>query len=307
MAKRFGKRSTAEQVSQGVDLTGKNALVTGANTGLGKETARILALRGARVTLACRDMVKAEQARQDILTAGGGPIEASQLDLLELDLNSLDRTQQAAKEYCQRGEPLHLLINNAGIMIPMERRTADGFEAHLGINHLAHFLFSNLLVDALTAAEGARVIALSSAAMAFASLKHGLDDLNWEQRKFSGWPAYGDSKLMNHLFAREFSKRYGDNDIIAHALHPGVVSTELGRDQTGLFSIVGLLALPFMKNVEQGAATQVIAAVSPEYGKEGGLYFKDCRVAKPQHKLANDDALAAEAWERSMAMVGLEE
>ncbi|MEP4147514.1 MAG: SDR family oxidoreductase [Halioglobus sp.] len=307
MAKQFGKRSTAEQVSQGVDLSGKNVLVTGANTGLGKETTRVLALCGAHVTMACRDMVKAEQAREDILAAASGGIDESQLALLQLDLNSLDKTQQAAEEYCQRGEALDILINNAGIMIPMERRTADGFEAHLGINHLAHFLFTNLLLDSLTAANGARVIALSSLAMSFASMKHGLDDINWENRKFSGWPAYGNSKLMNYLFARELSKRYEGNGIIAHAVHPGVVSTELGRDQSGLFSIVGVLATPFMKNVEQGAATQVLAAISPEFGDRGGLYFKDCRVAKPQHKLANDAALAEELWQRSAELVGLEE
>lgn len=307
MAKRLGKRSTAEQVSQGADLGGKNALVTGANTGLGKETTRVLALCGANVTMACRDQVKAEKAREDILLGASGAIDESQLSLLELDLNSLDKTQQAAEEYCQRGEELHLLINNAGIMIPMERRTVDGFEAHLGINHLAHFLFTNLLLEPLTAAEGARVIALSSLAMSFASLKHGLKDINWENRKFSGWPAYGNSKLMNHLFARELSKRYEGNGIVAHAVHPGVVSTELARDQNGLFSMIGVLATPFMKNVEQGAATQVLAAISPEYGDSGGLYFKDCRVAKPQHKLANDGALAEELWQRSVELVGLEE
>lgn len=307
MAKRFGKRSTAEQVSEGVDLSGKNALVTGANTGLGKETTRVLALRGAHVTMACRDLEKAEQARQDIISSAGGAIDESQLALLQLDLNSLDKTQQAAEEYCQRGDALHLLINNAGIMIPMERRTADGFEAHFGINHLAHFLFTNLLMDPLTAANGARVVALSSLAMSFSSMKPGMEDINWENRKFRGWPAYGNSKLMNHLFARELSRRYEGNGIIAHAVHPGVVSTELGRDQSGLFSIIGVLVTPLMKNVEQGAATQVLAAISPEFGDRGGLYFSDCRVAKPPHKLANDATLAEELWEHSLELVGLEE
>ncbi|MEH6585558.1 MAG: SDR family oxidoreductase [Halioglobus sp.] len=307
MAKRFGKRSTAEQVSEGVDLRGKNALITGANTGLGKETARVLALHGAQVTMACRDLAKAEAARNEIVKSSAGQIDDSQLTLLQLDLNSLDRTREAAQEYCSRGEQLHLLINNAGIMIPMERRTEDGFEAHLGINHLAHFLFTNLLLEPLTAAENARVVALSSLAMSFASLKHGLKDINWESRKFRGWPAYGDSKLMNHLFAREFSERHQSRDIIAHSVHPGVVSTELGRDQAGLFSVIGVLARPLMKNVEQGASTQVLAALSPEHGDHGGLYFKDCRVARPQHKLANDDALAKELWQRSVELVGLEQ
>jgi len=134
----FKRRHTAEDVSAGVDLTGKNALVTGANTGIGKETVRVLALRGASVTMACRDRAKAEAARNEILAGAGGAIDEERLDLLDLDLNSLAATRAAATAYAERGTPLHLLINNAGIMIPMERSTEDGFEAHFGINHLGH-------------------------------------------------------------------------------------------------------------------------------------------------------------------------
>jgi NAD(P)-dependent dehydrogenase (short-subunit alcohol dehydrogenase family) len=162
---RYSRRTTAEQVSEGIDLSGRHALVTGANTGLGMETTRVLALRGAHVTMACRDLDK------------------------------------------------------AGIMIPMERRTADGFEAHFGINHLAHFLFTNLLLDSLRAAGRARVVVLSSAAMGMATLTPALEDLNWEQRKFNGFRSYGDSKLMNLMFAREFNRRHGKSGIVANALH----------------------------------------------------------------------------------------
>ncbi len=164
---RYNRRTTAEQVSEGIDLTGRNALVTGANTGLGMETARVLALRGAHVTMACRNLEKAEQARRSIVDAAAGRIDASQLDLLELDLNSLAKTRQSAQVFNSRGLPLHLLVNNAGIMIPMERRTEDGFEAHLGINHLAHFLFTNLILDALQAAGRARVVVLASSPWAW--------------------------------------------------------------------------------------------------------------------------------------------
>jgi len=302
---RYTRRATAEQVSAGINLSGRNALVTGANTGLGMETTRVLALRGAKVTMACRDLAKAERARRSIIDTAGGLIDASQLDLLELDLNSLARTRQSAEEFTRRSQPLHLLINNAGIMIPMERRTQDGFEAHFGINHLAHFLFTNLLVDSLRAAGRARVVVLSSAAMGMATLTPALQDLNWEQRKFSGFRSYGDSKLMNLMFAREFNRRYSKSGIVANALHPGVIATELARDQSLPFMLMGMFSLPFMKSLPQGAATTVYVATSPDYQMRGGLYFSDCREKKPLHKLALDDAVCRAVWERSCELTAL--
>jgi retinol dehydrogenase 12 len=301
----FGKRSTTDQVSEGIDLRGKNALVTGANTGLGEETTRALALRGATVTMACRNREKAESARAKILDNSGGSIKPEQLDILELDLNSLEAVRASAQEYVSWQRPLHLLVNNAGIMIPMERRTEDGFEAHLGINHLAHFLFTNLLLVPLTDANGARVVVLSSAAMAMASLTPALNDLNWQDRKFSGMKSYGDSKLMNLLFAREFNRRYTDRNIVANAVHPGVIATDLGRDQSKVLMIVGIVALPFMKSVKQGAATSVFVATAPEYQHPGGLYFSNCRESKPHHKSGTDDALAAKLWSESESLTGL--
>lgn len=302
---KFNKRSTAEQVSEGIDLSGKNALVTGANTGLGQETTRVLALRGARVTMACRDLKKAKAARQEILSESHGAIKPDQLNILPLDLNSFEKTRAAAQEFCNRGTPLHLLINNAGIMIPMKRITEDGFEGHLGINHLAHFLLTNLLLEPLKAAKGARVVVLSSAAMGFATLNEKLEDLNWEKRKFKGFPSYGDSKLMNHLFAKELTRRFSSEGIIANALHPGVVGTELGRDQSLPFLLLGIFAMPFMKTIPQGAATTVLVATADAYAKTGGLYFKDCAQAKPQHKQAGNNALAKKLWEHSLELTGL--
>ena len=302
---RFGKRSTAEQVSEGVDLSGKHVLVTGANTGLGKETARVLALRGASVTMACRDRDKAGAARRDILIGSAGAVDSAQLDLLELDLNSLEQVRAAADAFNARGQALDVLINNAGIMIPMERRTEDGFEAHLGINHLGHFLFTNLLLDSLKAAGSARVVVVSSAAMVAASLSRDLDDINWESGKFSGTRAYGNSKLMNLLFARELTRRHKDDGIVSNALHPGVIGTELARDQSGIFLMLGVLALPFMKTIPQGAAASVQLAARPEYAVRGGQYIVHCREKKPDHKLGSDDELAHRLWERSSELVGL--
>ncbi len=303
---RFNGKTTAEQVSEGIDLAGKNALVTGANTGLGMETARVLALRGAHVTMACRNLEKAEQARCSMVSAAGGRIDASQLELLQLDLNSLANTRQSAQTFNSRGRPLHLLVNNAGIMIPMERRTEDGFEAHLGINHLAHFLFTNLVLDSLHAAGGARVVVLSSSAMGMATLTPALEDLNWTQRKFNGFRSYGDSKLMNLMFARELNRRQAKNGIVANALHPGVIATELARDQSLPFMLLGIFALPFMKSVPRGAATSVYVATSPDYQQRGGLFFGDCQEKKPLHKLALNDQVSGALWRRSCELTGME-
>jgi len=303
---RYNRWTTAEQVSEGIDLTGRNALVTGANTGLGLETARVLALRGAHVTMACRNLAKAELARRSLVDAAGSRIKQSQLDLLELDLNSLAKTRQSAREFNSRGLPLHLLVNNAGIMIPMERRTKDGFEAHLGINHLAHFLFTNLVLDTLRAAGRARVVIISSLAMSGATLTPALHDLNWEQRKFRGFASYGDSKLMNLMFARELHRRYARDGIVANCLHPGIIPTELARDQKLPGMMLGLLAIPFMKSVPRGAATTVYVATSPDYGLRGGLYFSDCTEKKPPHKLALDDKVCRALWQRSCELTGLE-
>lgn len=302
---RFNRRSTAEQVSEGVDLAGKNALVTGANTGLGMETARVLALRGARVTMACRDQGKAAQARLAILAGSQGIIKEEQLDLLSLDLNSLEATRAAAQAFNKRQRPLHLLVNNAGIMIPMQRRTEDGFEAHLGINHLGHFLFTHILLEALLQADQARVVVLSSAAMGMATLTPELDDLNWQYRKFSGFRSYGDSKLMNLMFARELQRRYSKDGLVANALHPGVIATELARDQSLPFMLLGLLAMPVMKSVPRGAATSVYVATSPDYGSRGGLYFSNCREKKPDHKLALDDGVCEAVWDKSCDLLGI--
>lgn len=302
---RFGRKTTAEQVSEGIDLLGNNALVTGANTGIGKETTRVLALRGAHVTMACRDQQKAAEAREDILVSGGGKIRDDKLELLELDLNSLDATRDSAQQFMSRQRPLHLLVNNAGIMIPMERRTEDGFEAHLGVNHLGHFLFTNLILGSLQAAGRARVVVVSSAAMAMATLTPALEDLNWERRKFSGFRSYGDSKLMNFMFARELNRRHGESGIVANALHPGIIGTELARDQSLPFMVLGIFMMPFMKSIGQGAATSVYVATSPDYENRGGTYFSDCREKRPDNKLALDDAVCRDVWQRSCELTGL--
>jgi NAD(P)-dependent dehydrogenase (short-subunit alcohol dehydrogenase family) len=300
---RFGRRSTAEEVSEGLDLSGRHAVVTGANTGIGYETARVLALRGAAVTLACRDVEKAELARQRIVREGGGRTDEASLHLLRLDLAHLESVRQAASELLASERPIHLLVDNAGVMLPDRRETRDGFEAHFGINHLGHFLLTTLLLPRLRASAPARVVLVSSEALHFATLTPELRDLDWQERRFSGWRSYGDSKLMNVLFARELSRRLEGEGVVAHALHPGIVQTELARDQRWPMKIVGLLTLPALKSPQRGAATTVYAATAPELAMSGGGYFADCSPANAGSK-ADDRDLAERLWKRSEELTG---
>jgi NAD(P)-dependent dehydrogenase (short-subunit alcohol dehydrogenase family) len=301
---RFNRWSTAERVSHGVDLSGKHAIVTGANTGIGLETARVLALRGCSVTMACRNLEKGAGARERVVAGSGGRVEAEQLDLMRLDLASLNSVREFAREFLESDRPIHLLINNAGVMLPDRRQTEDGFEAHFGINHLGHFLLTNLLLERIRASAPARIVNVASDAMQFADLGPELEDLNWERRRFSGWRSYGSSKLMNALFANELTRRVADCGVVANALHPGMVRTELGRDQPWWMILVGIALLPVMKGVERGAATTLYVATAPELASRGGLYFADCSPARLP-KLAGNRDVEARLWLISEGLTGL--
>jgi NAD(P)-dependent dehydrogenase (short-subunit alcohol dehydrogenase family) len=299
----FGRRSTAEQVSEGVDLSGRHAIVTGASGGLGLETTRVLALRGAEVTMACRDLEKADAARRRIVAESGGRIDPDVLALEYLDLAHLDSVRAFAGRTLAHDRPIHLLVNNAGVMLPDRRETRDGYEAHFGINHLGHFLLTTLLLDRIRASAPARIVNLSSEAMHFASLTPELSDLDWKQRRYSGWRSYGDSKLMNLMFTNELNLRLAESGVLAVALHPGIVMTEIARDQTAWMKIVGLLARPFAKTVMQGAATTLYAATCPDASIRGTSYLADCAPARPA-KLAGDRAVEEALWTLSERLTG---
>ena len=298
------RKSTAEEVSTGVDLSGKTALVTGANAGIGLETARALALRGAHVVMACRNVEKAAWARDTIVRESGGVVSPESFDLRRLDLAELASVRAFAGDFVAEGRPLHLLINNAGVMLPDRRETADGFEAHFGTNHLGHFLLTNLLLEPLRAGAPARVVNVASEAMQMSGLTAALEDLNWQQRKWSGWKAYGSSKLMNLLFTRALFRRFGSEGITSNALHPGIVRTELARSQRGLFVAFGLLLLPWMKKAPQGAATTVYAATAPEYETTGGVYLADCAPTRAP-RLAEDEEVQERLWALSAEATGV--
>jgi NAD(P)-dependent dehydrogenase (short-subunit alcohol dehydrogenase family) len=299
---KFGAKTTAEQVTVGIDLTGKTAVVTGANSGVGAETARVLALRGAHVIMACRDLSRADRARRHILKASDGRVSEARLELVRLDLGSLTSVRTFAQEFVAQNRRLHLLINNAGALYKTRTETRDGFEAHFGVNHLGHFLLTTLLLETLEASAPSRVISVSSDAMKMATLNATFYDLGWKERRYSAWRAYGDSKLMNLMFARELDRRVSGSGIVAHAVHPGVIPTRLVRERSLSTLLIGLAMMPKMKTVAQGAATTLFAATAAEYGVRGGMYFADCQP-HTGHRLSRDPGACRKLWDLSEALV----
>ena len=297
----FGRKSTAEEVSEGIDLAGQHAIVTGATAGIGVETARVIARRGGTVTMACRDLAKAEAVRQRFVRDGEGRVKGDQFVIEHLDLASLASVRAFAKAFLLTDRPIHLLINNAGLMIPDRRLTLDGFEAHFGTNHLGHFLLTRLLLERICASAPARIVNVASDAMHFASLTPAFDDLNWEKRKWSAWRSYGDSKLMNLMFTNELNRRLAGSGVESFALHPGIVPTDLGRDQGMWMKLLGSLLLPFSKNVAQGAATTLFAATRAELAEPGANYLSHCAPARTP-KLAGDAGVENALWERSLEL-----
>jgi NAD(P)-dependent dehydrogenase (short-subunit alcohol dehydrogenase family) len=281
----FGHDTTTDQVLENIDLSGKLALVTGASGGLGAETARAFASKGARVVLAARDLAKADAAARGIRESTGSEVEVE-----ELELDSLASVRAFAERFLRRHEALAILVNNAGVMACPEAKTRDGFELQFGTNHLGHFLMTCLLTPALLRGAPARVVSLSSRGHQQSPVR--FDDLAFEKEPYDKWAAYGQSKTANVLFAVELDRRLGGRGVHANAVHPGVIRTDLSRHMRKEdFERVrqrsgGTLKL---KTVEAGAATSVYAATAPELEGRGGLYLEDCHVAE-----VNDDPQARE-------------
>ena len=271
--------TTALQVVEGVDLTGRRALVTGAASGIGVETARALAHAGAQVTLAVRSPDAGERVAADIArTSGRDDVAVAHLDLA--DLSTVDALTAA-----WRG-PLHVLVNNAGVMDTPRGTTAQGWETQFGTNHLGHFALTTGLHAALAAAGDARVVSVSSSAHAASPVV--FDDLFFERRPYDPGLAYGQSKTANVLFAVELTRRWAADGITANALMPGGIWTPLQRhwsaerraaaeQQAGQAEAAGVFR---MKTPEQGAATSVFLAASPQVAGLGGRYFEDCHEAE---------------------------
>ncbi|MGV9385508.1 SDR family NAD(P)-dependent oxidoreductase [Nonomuraea sp. NPDC003707] len=271
----FTATSTAAEVAAGIDLSGRRAIVTGASSGIGAETARTLADAGAEVTLAVRNPAAGEHVAQDIIAGTGN----KQIHIAVLDL--ADQTSVATFAAAWQG-PLHILVNNAGIMGVPLTHTPDGWELHFATNHLGHFALTTALHPALAAAGDARVVSVSSSQHRLSPVV--FDDLHFQRRPYDAHAAYGQSKTANALFAVETAQRWAGDGIAVNAVMPGVVRTNLmrhvDRDLLAQFEASGAPALPW-KTTEQGAATSVLLATSPLLAGVGGRYFEDCNEAEP--------------------------
>jgi NAD(P)-dependent dehydrogenase (short-subunit alcohol dehydrogenase family) len=280
----FGYASTAEEVTRGLDLSGKTIMITGCNSGLGLESSRVLAERGARVLAAARTLEKAKSVAAKL---PGNPLP------LACELSDPRSIREAVQFVKQEASALDAIICNAGIMAVPELQQAFGYELQFFTNHIGHFILVTSLLDRL--AERGRVVVLSSDAHR-AAPPGGIqfDNLSG-QKRYQPWMAYGQSKIANLLFAKELAKRLKSPEQSANAVHPGVIKTNLQRTMPKLVQHLMPLAEPlFLKTIPQGAATQCYVAVHPKVA-ESGEYFADCNVKKPR-KAATDPELAQKLW-----------
>jgi NAD(P)-dependent dehydrogenase (short-subunit alcohol dehydrogenase family) len=295
----FGAESTAAEVIEGLDLTGKRVIVTGGASGIGVETARALAGVGASVTLAVRNLQAGAATAADITTTTGNKnVHVGALDLSD--------QKSVAAFVAEWDGPLHILVNNAGVMASPLMRTLEGWEMQFATNHLGHFALATGLHDALAAAGGARIVSVSSSAHLRSPIV--FDDIHFNQREYEPWSAYGQSKTANVLFGVEGSKRWAADGITVNALMPGGIRTNLQRyvseeDLNRLRAAAGSEP-PQWKTPEQGAATSVLLATSPLLDGVGGRYFEDCNEAAPNEPgsrrgvaaYALDPEAAARLW-----------
>ncbi|MCU1641313.1 MAG: dehydrogenase, short-chain alcohol dehydrogenase like protein [Nocardia sp.] len=308
--------STALEVVDGVDLAGKTCVITGASAGMGRESARALAAAGAHIVLAARD-AEALAATQEWI---GTEVPGARTTTVALDLTSLANVRVAAAAIGDIAPRIHVLMNNAGVMFTPFGRTADGFEIQAGTNHLGHFELTRLLVPQLSAAEGARIVILSSDGHYMSDVDLG--DINWHKREYDKFLAYGASKTANILHMVELDRRLRERGVRAYAVHPGMVATQLARHMTAedLTTLRGYLPRrakrsesdtrpktnsgPRIAMPDQGAVTQVWAAVSPELSDTGSVYLANCGIRSDPAPYTLDEDRAAALWEVSEKLCG---
>ncbi|KAF7151856.1 hypothetical protein RHSIM_Rhsim02G0232200 [Rhododendron simsii] len=305
----FSASSTAEEVTQGIDGAGLTAIVTGASSGIGTETTRVLALRGVHVVMAVRNTDAGGKVREAILKEN----PSATIDVMELDLSSMASVRKFASEYTSSGLPLNILINNAGTVVPFTL-TQDNIEMQFGTNHIGHFLLTNLLLEtmkstALESQREGRIVNVSSMAHRF-PYREGIrfEKIN-DESSYRMWSAYGQSKLANILHANELAKRLKEQgvEITSNSLHPGVIATNFLRQRTifsctvQIKSLVKTIAEYMGKNVQQGAATTCYVALHPQVKGVSGEFFSDCNLAK-RSALAKDEELAKKLWDFSLSL-----
>jgi NAD(P)-dependent dehydrogenase (short-subunit alcohol dehydrogenase family) len=277
------------------NMNGKICIVTGSNTGIGKETARGLAARGATVIMACRDAAKAEAARADVAATTG----RSDVRVLPLDLGDTKSIRAFAAAFKEQYARLDVLVHNAGVFTTRRTTTRDGFESTFGVNHLGTFLLTRELRDVLERSAPSRIVVLSSALHYRGHMN--FEDLQYERRKFSGTAAYNHSKLANVLFTKALARRLASTGVTVNAVHPGVVATELARDYPRL--LVKLVHL-FMLTPAEGAACSLHVATDPALVTTSGEYFEKSKP-RPASAEALDESLQERLWTVSEELLGL--
>ncbi|MCI0776685.1 MAG: SDR family oxidoreductase [Chloroflexi bacterium] len=280
-------------------MAGRTCLITGATNGIGKETAIALAKMGASVVLVARDERKGRAAQSELKERSGADSE-----LLLADLASLADVRRLAEEYRSRHDKLHVLINNAGAYNSKRELSKDGYEMTIAVNHLAHFLLTDLLLDVIKASAPARIINVSSGAHSGA--KMDFDDLQAESGYGVGMRAYGQSKLANVLFTNELARRLEGANVAVNSLHPGVVRTGFGRNAKGIiggvFAVFQFVGRPFLLSSAQGAETSIYLASSPDVETTTGEYFVKSKSVASNDE-SNDPEVARRLWDVSEELI----
>ena len=280
-------------------MEGRTVVITGANSGVGKATAVARAAAGARTVMTARDESRGRQAQEDVKRASG----SDRVDLVVFDLADLASVREGARRLLDAYERIHVLVNNAGLVLSHRAVTTDGFEATFATNHLGPFLLTRELTDRLKESAPARVVTVASTAHRSARRGLDFDDLQSE-RRYAGMRAYGRSKLANILFTNELARRLAGSGVTANSLHPGTVATGFARDHdaSGLLAFGVKVIKPFVLTPERGARTSVYLASSPEVEGVTGHYFIKCRARRPS-AAARDEAAAARLWSVSEELV----
>ncbi len=292
MAKNIFSNSSLGQAAY---MKGKVALVTGANTGIGRVTARELARRGVHVVITCRNLERAQPVLDELRSSPN----SGKVDFLPLDLGSFESIRQCAKAFLAMDLPLHVLVNNAGLA-GAKGLTQEGFEMAFGVNHVGTFLLTHLLTEHLKVSAPSRIVTVASRAHSRAK------EIDWKAvrepvQNLTGYPEYTVSKLANVLFSAELARRLQGSGVNTYALHPGVVATDVWRSVPWPFSAVMKLG---MISVEEGALTSLHCATSPDLANETGLYYSKC-LPTPVSPVARNPALARELWDRTAAWVSV--
>ena len=281
---------TAENIP---DQKGRIAIVSGSSSGIGYEAAKVLANKSAKVIIAVRNLTKGELAKSNIIAQN----KTADVEVMKIDLSDLASVKSFVKEYREKYSKLDLLINNAGVMIPPYSKTKDGFELQMGTNHFGHFALTLQLLDTIQATPNSRIVNVASAAHKYGNIN--FDDINWENRKYKSWRAYGDSKIANLYFTKALASR--QNKVIITAAHPGWTATELQR-HSGLF---GFLNQFFAMKQDQGALPTLRAAFDENaksgdyFGPDGWQEWKGYPVKVDTNKLAKDTSVAKKLWDVS--------